>query len=90
MIDHGRTAGRVPHGDIKAKVEQVITDDTVISINDKVATVPFRGRPFTMCLHSDLPGSCIAQSAQTWLTMAAAVEAMASVKAAVEEAKLGH
>lgn len=56
IIDCGSTAGRVPHVDIKGKVDQVIKDDTVISINENVATVPFRGRPFTMCIHSDLPG----------------------------------
>lgn len=82
------TAGRVPHGDIKEKMSKVIKEDTVVSVRGSLATVPFNGRPFTCCIHSDLPGRIPVSKIPWVLTQSlGSVEAMKSVKAAIEEAK---
>lgn len=54
------------------KMDMIIKTDQVIDINGKEATVPFNGRGFTCCIHSDLPG---------------ALESMKIVRAAVDAAK---
>lgn len=56
--------------DIKAKMDKVISTEMVTAITGKEAKVPFQGRPFTCCIHSDLPG---------------AVEAMTYARNAVDE-----
>lgn len=69
-------------------MERVIRDDTVVSINTRVATVPFRGRDFTCCIHSDLPGKTYILNEATHADqVAGSVEAMKSVKAAIEKSK---
>ncbi|KIW64879.1 hypothetical protein PV04_07183 [Phialophora macrospora] len=74
--DHGQTvpiltAGRVPLSDVRPKMDKVMATEKVTSIHGNEATVPFAGRGFTCCVHSDLPGS---------------LECMRSVRAAVDEA----
>ena len=49
---------------------KVIASDNVTSIKGNEAKVPFNGRTFTCCIHSDLPG---------------AVEAMTHVRTAVNQ-----
>lgn len=67
------SAGRVPLSDLKGKMDKVIATESVTAITGKEAKVPFAGRPFTCCIHSDLPG---------------AVEAITFARAAVDEAEV--
>jgi len=38
-------------------MDKVIATEMVTAITGKEAKVPFGGRPFTCCIHSDLPGA---------------------------------
>lgn len=61
----------MPLADIGPKAAKVVASETVTSINGNEAKVPFARKPFTCCIHSDLPH---------------ALEAMRSVRKAVDEA----
>ena len=60
----------MPLADIKPKTAKVVASEMVTSINGNEAKVPFGGRPFTCCIHSDLPH---------------ALETMRSTREAVDE-----
>lgn len=42
---------------MKPKMDKVIATGNVTSITGNEATVPFGGKGFTCCVHSDLPGT---------------------------------